>query len=185
MTPRKGRFRTGALMLAGLLAGSVFAAQGDSRLPKGIPGLENGQAAPPGPRWLGGATDDAERFRRLEIYAGGTDQQMWQVGYRYEQVRQAILDENWALADHHWRKLRAVLNVALMKRPNRTPNAEALFLDTAWKPLIEALEAADASRARAAFLSAREACMACHVAEEMPFLNDAPIFRDTAAFPPA
>jgi len=25
-------------------------------------------------------------------------------------------------------------------------------------------------------------CMACHVAEGMPFLNDTPIFRDTAAF---
>ncbi len=31
---------------------------------------------------------------------------------------------------HHWTKLRDVLNVALMKRPNRTPNAEAMFLDT-------------------------------------------------------
>jgi hypothetical protein len=29
----------------------------------------------------------------------------------------------------------------------------------------------------------RETCMACHVAEQMPFLNDTPVFRDTASFP--
>jgi hypothetical protein len=156
---------------------------GPSRLPKGIRGLAEGQAKqPPGANWLLDAKDDQERFRRLQIYAGGTDQQMWQIGYRFQQVHQAIVDQNWELGRHHWTKLRDVLNVALMKRPNRTPNAEAMFLDTQWEKLEEALEAEDANKAREAFLLERSTCMACHIAEKMPFLNDTPIFRDTAAF---
>jgi hypothetical protein len=159
---------------------------GESRLPKGIRGLNEGQAKqPPSANWLLDAKDDQERFRRLQIHAGGTDQQMWQIGYRFQQVHQAIVDQNWELGHHHWTKLRDVLNVALMKRPNRTPNAEGLFLDSQWEKLEEALEAKDGARAREAFLLERSTCMACHVAEKMAFLNDTPIFRDTAAFPKA
>jgi hypothetical protein len=109
---------------------------------------------------------------------------MWQIGYRYQQVYQAIVDENWALGLHHWGKLRDVLNVALMKRPKRTPNAEALFLDSAWQQLEDALTSGEAGDIRETFLVERETCMACHVAEQMAFLNDTPIFRDTAVFPP-
>lgn len=158
-------------------------AGGESRLPKGIRGLEAGQAKPPSANWLLDAKDDQERFRRIQIYAGGTYEQMWQIGYRYQQVYHAIADQNWALGSHHWGKLRDVLNVALMKRPNRTPNAEAMFLDTSWKQLDEALKAKDPEKARQAFLTERGACIACHIAEKMPFLNDTPIFRDTASFP--
>ncbi|MGK2941536.1 MAG: hypothetical protein ACSLFJ_07670 [Immundisolibacter sp.] len=162
----------------------AHAASEAPRLPKGIPGLQQSQAKPPGANWLLDADADQERFRRIQIYAGGTDQQMWQIGYRFEQVYQAIVDHNWALGLHHWGKLRGVLDVALMKRPNRTPNAEALFLDTAWQPLADALRAEDVAQARKAFQSSRDACMSCHVAEEMPFLNDTLIFRNTARFAP-
>ena len=153
-----------------------------SRFPVGIRGLSEGQDMPPSRRWLLDARDDEERFRRLQIYAGGTDQQMWQMGYRYEEVYQAITDENWALATHHWGKLRNVFNVALMKRPNRTPYAEELFLDDNWQLLAKALEAGDAVVARATFLQEREACMACHVAEGYEFVNGMVMFRETAAF---
>jgi hypothetical protein len=157
----------------------------EPRLPKGIPRLQQGQtdASPPSANWLLDAKDDSERFRRLQIYAGGTYEQMWQIGYRYEQVYRAIVDENWELGLHHWTKLRDVLNVALMKRPNRTPNAEALFLDSTWLKLENGLESEDSDTAREAFLVERTACMACHVAEGMEFLNDTPIFRGTASFP--
>jgi hypothetical protein len=96
---------------------------------------------------------------------------------------QAIIDENWALADLHWLKLSAVFNVALMKRPRRTPNAEAMFLDSSWGQFNEALKSRDTGTIRQSFLAQRGVCMACHIAEKMPFLNDAPIFRDTAGFP--
>ena len=154
-----------------------------SRFPSGIRGLVEGQDEPPSNRWLLGARDDEERFRRLQIYAGGTDQQMWQVGYRYEQVYEAIISENWELGTHHWGKLRNVFNVALMKRPNRTPNAETLFLDDNWQLLFGALEAGDAAAARETFLQERQACMSCHVAEGFEFINGTAMFAQTAAFP--
>jgi hypothetical protein len=108
---------------------------------------------------------------------------MWQIGYRYEQVYQAIANENWELGTHHWGKLRNVFDVALMKRPNRTPNAEALFLDNNWQLLAAALEAEDADLARQTFLQERQACMSCHVAEGFDFINDTSMFGATAAFP--
>ena len=154
-----------------------------NRFPAGIAGLSEGQDTPPTGQWLLDARDDTERFRRLQIYAGGTDQQMWQIGYRYQQVHQAIIDGNWALGTHHWGKLRDVFNVALMKRPNRTPNAEAMFLNNSWQSLSEALAAEDGAAAREAFLEQREACMACHEAEAFGFINETPMFAETAAFP--
>lgn len=170
------------VVVLGLSAGMLWA-QTESRLPKGVRGLEEGQADPPSANWLLGAKDDQERFRRIQIYAGGTYEQMWQIGYRFQQLYQAILDENWELGLHHWGKLRDVLNVALMKRPNRTPNAEAMFLDSNWELLDTALRNEDTAAIRQTFLAERGVCMACHVAESMPFLNDTPIFRDTAGFP--
>jgi hypothetical protein len=173
-----------AIGVFGVHAQVTAPAGSESRLPKGIRGLSEGQAKqPPSANWLLDAKDDQERFRRLQIHAGGTDQQMWQVGYRFQQVYQAIIDQNWELGRHHWTKLRDVMNVALMKRPNRTPNAEAMFLDSQWEKLERALESKDANGAREAFLLERSTCMACHVAEKMPFLNDTPIFRDTSQFP--
>ena len=154
-----------------------------SRFPSGIRGLADGQDEPPSRRWLLDARDADERFRRLQIYAGGTDQQMWQIGYRYEQVYQAITDEHWELGTHHWGKLRNVFNVALMQRPNRTPNAEDLFLDDTWQLLAAALEAGDAAAAHEAFLQERQACLSCHVAEGFEFINRMSMFEETAAFP--
>jgi hypothetical protein len=152
------------------------------RFPAGINGLAEGQDKPPSGAWLLDARTDQERFRRLQIYSGGTDQQMWQMGYRYEQVYRAIVDQNWQLGSYHWGKLRDVFNVALMKRPNRTPNAEGLFLKNEWQLLDSALKSGDAAASKKAFLAEREACIACHVAEGMAFLNNTPIFTGTAAF---
>jgi hypothetical protein len=172
-----------SLILLLALTPTLVLAQTEPRLPKGIRGLEDAQANPPSANWLLDARDDTERFRRIQIYAGGTYEQMWQIGYRFEQAWHAINDENWQLGLHHWTKLRDVFNVALMKRPNRTPNAETMFLDNNWALLEQALRNEDAAAARSAFLAERGACMACHVAENMAFLNDSPVFRNTAVFP--
>jgi hypothetical protein len=153
------------------------------RFPSGVRGLSEGQDKPPSNNWLLDARSDEERFRRLQVYSGGTDQQMWQMGYRYEQVYRAIIDRNWQLGTYHWGKLRDVFNVALMKRPNRTPNAEAMFLSQEWRLLDDALKAGDVAAAQKAFVAERRACIACHVAEGMAFLNETPIFRNTASFP--
>jgi len=58
-----------------------------------------------------------------------------------------------------------------------------MFLDSNWAVLDEALRSENAEASRRAFLVERGTCMACHVAENMSFLNDTPIFRDTENFP--
>jgi hypothetical protein len=170
------------LMPGSLAPGALAQSKEPPRFPAGIAGLAEGQDKAPGRDWLLDARTDQERFRRLQVYAGGTDQQMWQMGYRYEQVYRAIVDKNWQLGLYHWGKLRDVFNVALMKRPNRTPNGEAMFLTNEWKLLDEAMKAGDAAAAQKAFLAERQACLACHVAEGMAFLNNTPIFSGTRAF---
>lgn len=172
-----------AMMVGALRTGAFAQTKEAPRFPAGVRGLSDGQDKPPSSNWLIDARADEERFRRLQIYSGGTDQQMWQMGYRYEQVYRAIVDQNWQLGAYHWGKLRDVFNVALMKRPNRTPNAESMFLNTEWRLLDDALKAGDAGAARKTFLIERQSCIACHVAEGMAFLNDTPIFRGTANFP--
>jgi len=185
MAPPFNRYQLAMLLMAAalcFLGAGAYAQSSEPRMPKGIPGLEAGQAKAPTANWLLDAKSDTERFRRIQVYAGGTYEQMWQIGYRYQQVYHAIADQNWELGLYHWGKLRDVFNVALMKRPNRTPNAEAMFLDTTWKQLDAALKAKDSAQAQRVFLAERDTCIACHIAEKMPFLNDTPIFRDTAKF---
>lgn len=174
------------LMLAIVTLPAVLLAQPagaqSSQFPKGVPGLADNQKKPPSANWLLDADSDAERFRRLQILSGGTEQQMWEIGQRYLVTHQAVIDENWELAEHHWGKIRDRLNAALMKRPNRTANAEARFLDHSWGQFSQALKSRDRARIRESFLAQREACMACHVAEKMAFMNDQTLFRQTDSF---
>ena len=65
-------------------------------------GITAAQAQPIGNGWLLGAEDDAERFRLLQGDAAGFSRAMWEVGYRYERLHQAILDGNYELALHDW-----------------------------------------------------------------------------------
>jgi hypothetical protein len=147
------------------------------------------QQAPPAPTpargngWLTGAPDQATKDERLERYLRGFDQPMWEVGERYEHVEQALRDGNWPLAAYHWEKIQATIKGGLMKRPKRQANAEALFLGEPWNGLHEALESHDPKRIGPAFARAKGACMACHAAEQVPFINDQPLFREPLPLP--
>lgn len=120
----------------------------------------------------------AKNRQVLEGYLGGFSSAMAEVGRRYSSVHQAIEDENWALADYHWQKIASAIRGGYLKRPARQGNADSLFLEPAWPLLHEALEGQNPDTIRDAFMQARTACMACHVAERVPFMNDQPLFRD-------
>jgi hypothetical protein len=133
-------------------------------------------------RWLTGA-DEKTRFERLEHYLGGFSSAMQETGLRFGHVRQAIVDENWPLAKYHWEKIAAAIENGLMKRPARRQNAEAIFLGSLWGRLNDALDEKDREAINEAFKAARQACMACHAAEKVPFMNDQPLFRDSRVAP--
>lgn len=128
------------------------------------------------PNWLTGA-DEKTRYERLEHYLGGFSTAMQETGQRYGHTAQAIVDKNWELAHYHWKKIAEVVEKGLMKRPARRPNAEKIFLNGPWGKLDQSLTAKDDEAIRRSFDEARGACMACHAAEKVPFMNDQPLFR--------
>ncbi|RUO25695.1 hypothetical protein CWE09_02900 [Aliidiomarina minuta] len=127
--------------------------------------------------WLTEASEE-ERYERLEYYLGGFSSAMQETGERYAHVEQAIIDENYQLAAYHWQKIKDAIERGTMKRPDRRPNAERIFLGDPWQELLAALETEEPedNKVRNRFKVAREACLACHIAEEVPFMNDQPLF---------
>ncbi|MBZ2189490.1 hypothetical protein K8B33_10315 [Alcanivorax sp. JB21] len=141
-----------------------------------------------GEGWLLEKESHAARFEQLESYLGGFSSAMWETGHRYDVVHAAIAEGNHALADYHWQKIRSAIRNGYTKRPARQANADALFLEGPWNALANALkeakenEGANGAAVREAFMDARSACMACHVAEDVPFMNDQALFRDSDGF---
>lgn len=144
--------------------------------PKGL--QQPTQKLPPSNNWLQDADNDADRFKKLEIYLRGFDQPMAEVGHRYRGLYDAIKDKNSELADYHWEKISLTIKTGLMKRPKRTQNAELFFLDTIWSPMSETIKSKDFEKMQKQFMVIREACMACHIAESVTFMNNQPLFRD-------
>ncbi|MCH8544939.1 MAG: hypothetical protein LAT61_15355 [Alcanivorax sp.] len=177
MQKRKTSMKAGMWMVGALLLTGCADERGDGVLGDG---------------WLLEQDSHAARFEQLESYLGGFSSAMWETGHRYDIVYAAIADGNYALADYHWQKIRSAIRNGYTKRPARQANADALFLDGAWGELASALETAKESakenengngaEVRDAFMVARSACMACHVAEDVPFMNDQKMFRDTDSF---
>jgi hypothetical protein len=173
-----------ALAVAGLaLAQSVVKPTGNpSRFPEADKKLAE-QTKPPSSNWLLDANDDTERFRRLQVVASGTDVPMWEIGQRFEEIHTAITKNNWEMGVYHLEKLRDRMNTAGMKRPARTQNIEGMFLKSGvYQNMHDALTSKDNERMKKEFNTMRQVCMACHVAENVGFLNDSVVFQRIGAF---
>ncbi len=131
--------------------------------------------------WIGSLDSDAERFRAIESYLGGFSSAMWEVGERYRHLHQALEDDNLELASYHFEKIGDAIRNGYRKRPGRRANAEALFMDTVFEPAAAVFADGDASAAWETFEEVRAACVACHAAEDVPFMNDQPMLRDLRA----
>jgi hypothetical protein len=133
--------------------------------------------------WLINAPDDEARFKLLQRYLRGFDQPMWEVGERFQSIYDALTDENYDLAVYHWEKIKTTIVNGYMKRPKRRANADALFVNGAYEPVLEAFKSKDATKAWGGFEQARSTCQACHDAEKVGFVNNQPLFRRTATPP--
>ena len=142
------------------------------------------QVKPPSRNWLRDANDDSERFRRIELWAAAGDQEMHEIAARMRELHAAIQRAGWDMAIFQLEKIKGRLIVAGIKRPTRTKNMEALFFDSGvYQGLHEALTEKNAEAARGAFSRLRAACMACHAAERISFINESAVFREIEAFP--
>jgi cytochrome c553 len=129
--------------------------------------------------WLLNAPDDTTRFQLLQRYLRGFDQPMWEVGERFRMIHQALADENWELALYHWEKTRDTIVNGYLKRPLRQPNSQAMFVDNIFQPTLAAFRAGNSAKAWEAFQTARAACMSCHEAERVTYMNNQALFRLT------
>jgi hypothetical protein len=162
--------------------GMVKPAGNTPQFPKAYKDLAK-QTKPPSNNWLLDANDDTERFRRLQVAMSGTDIPMWELTYRYEELYVAIQKNNAEMGLYHWNKIRDRMNTAAMKRPARTQNIEGMFLESGvWESMRDALKSKSPERMRSEFQTVREVCMACHVAENLGFLNDSSVFKRTESF---
>jgi len=132
--------------------------------------------------WLMGAETDAKRFQLLQDDLGGFSRAMLDVSVRYERMYQAIEVGNLALAGHYWGGIKGSIENGTVRRPRRAANAEKELLATRWGEVDAVFKGTDAVAAQAAFMSARSACMSCHVAEGLEYLNRQPLF-DNLVFP--
>jgi hypothetical protein len=169
--------------LAGAQVSVVPATGIEPRFPKADAELAK-QVKPPSRNWLRDANDDAERMRRIELWAAAGDLEMQDIAHRMEELHAAIEAESWEMGIYQLEKIRGRMILAAIKRPTRTQNMEAIFLDSGvYQSLHTALKAKDGAQARAGFLQARDACMACHIAEKLGFINGSAVFKRVAQFP--
>ncbi len=154
-----------------------------SRFPKADPELFQ-QVKPPSRNWLRDANDDAERFRRIELWAGAGDLEMQDIAHRFEEMHGSIQQGNWTLGIYHLEKIRGRMTVAAIKRPTRTQNMESMFFDSGiYRNLHDALTSQDPELARQQFEKMRQACMGCHIAEKIGFINGNSVFNRLSTFP--
>ncbi len=142
-------------------------------------GVSAALAQPLGEGWLLGAPDDAARFRLLQSDAGGSGRTMFEMSVRYERIYDAIAYGNLEVAAHYWSSIRGSLRSGIVRRPDRAETANAFILDTLYERVNVELESGDIVRARAVFMEIRGACMGCHVANDLSYLNDQPLFINT------
>ena len=116
----------------------------------------------PASTWIQGDSD--QRWTTVARQLRGLDVGMVEMGYRYQELYWAGLDENWKYADYQLTKMKLTLENSLERRPKRRASAESLFR----APLSEMSRAVTTEEGRefaAAFAELTSACNSCHRAE--------------------
>lgn len=126
--------------------------------------------------WLVNEKDADKRVEMIQEQFGGFGTAMREVGDRWNSIHAALERNNLELALHHWEEIHEAMEHGVLRRPGRKANADAYFMDSVWDEVKADFASADPARAWRGFEKGRTACMACHVAEEMPFLNDQAMF---------
>ena len=146
---------------------------------------QSAEGQPASKKWITEAVNDPQRFERIEKYLRGFDQPMWEVGERYEKLHAALLRGNLELASYHWAKIKLTIENGAMKRPARKASADEFLLGATWDTVNAAFQSGELAAAWSGFETARIACMKCHVAERVGYMNDQPMFTELTPGPPA
>jgi hypothetical protein len=129
--------------------------------------------------WLFSTNDPDERFARIAKHFRGYDNAMLEVGQRFQTVYDALLVDNYDLAEYHFVKIKLAMDNGILKRPKRAPNTKLMYLDNVYEPALAGIKSKDKTKAWEAFALAKNTCMACHDAEKISFMNKQPLFEKT------
>lgn len=121
--------------------------------------------------WLKGTLD--EKLDTLADQQGSFARSMIEIGYRYQELHWAGVDENWAYAEHQLQELDRVLELAITRFPEHERAAE-VTRTVAMPELAEAVDAGDAQRYAETFRQLTANCNACHALTQHPFIRIEP-----------
>jgi len=96
---------------------------------------------------------------------------MVEVGYRFNSFYFAIKDKNYNLANYQWDKIKKTIENGIQRRPKRTDNSKAMFLDTQYKKMKKALNEKNEKNIFKEYEKTKQVCNACHSAENVPFIK--------------
>ena len=130
----------------------------------------HGHGASEGPGWLVALKPDA-RVPAIQRQLRGFETTMAEVSYRYGEMYFAGVESNWDYAAHMAMTLERALRLGLERTPNRTANAEKLFLKGALPPVLDAIKKKDTALFKQRIEALRAACTACHAAENHAFIR--------------
>ena len=125
---------------------------------------------PPADTWLRGLVD--ERFATVATQLRGFDVAMVEVGYRYGELTWAGRDRNWPYAAYQLEKIETAIRNGVVRRPKR--GASARMIEEPLAQLRAAAEQHDPVAFDTAFATLTTTCNACHVAEQVAFVQVAP-----------
>jgi cytochrome c556 len=127
-------------------------------------------SARPSESWIRGDVD--ERFARVAKHLRGFDVAMMETGARYIELYWAGQDNNWGYAAYQLEKIETAVGNGIERRPKRA--ASAAMLAPALAGVRAAVERSDEAAFASAFATLTQTCNACHVAEQVPFIQVAP-----------
>ncbi len=121
--------------------------------------------------WLLDTNSTDAKFHKIQKQLRGFDLAMVEVGYRFNGFYFAIKDKNYPLANYHWDKIKKAIENGIIRRPKREGNSKAMFLDSEYKSMKEALSSGDDKKIWEEYGKAKGVCNACHKAERVPFIE--------------
>ena len=121
--------------------------------------------------WLMETNSTQDKFKKIQKQFRGFDLAMVEVGYRFNSFYFALKDENYPLANYQFDKIKKAIENGTERRPKRKENSENIFLNSQYLSMRKALEKKDSKMIWNEFNSTKQSCNACHVAENVPFIE--------------
>ncbi|HCY76104.1 MAG TPA: hypothetical protein DHV28_09310 [Ignavibacteriales bacterium] len=118
--------------------------------------------------WLSSDKDSA--YVQIERQLRGFDMAMKEVGYRYNELYFAGIDENWGYAQYHLEKIKTAIENGLERRPKRAASAKG-FLEYSIPSLTKTIQENNKEKFIKDFETFRQSCIACHINEKVEFVK--------------